>query len=337
MKASDVIRGWGAILSGRAPSLSIEITRECPLRCPGCYAYDDNHLGGLKVLRDLNDSKGDDLIQGVLRVVDERRPLHLSIVGGDPLVRYREVEALVPQLIERGVHVQLVTSAFRPMHESWGKLEHLNVVVSIDGLQPEHDVRRKPATYERILKNIVNQQITIHCTITSQMVKRPGYMREFLEFWTPRPEIRKVWFSIFTPQMGADHEEILSQDQRRQVVEELKRLRVEFPKLDMPIGMLNQFLSPPHSPEDCIFAMTTETISADLTTRITPCQFGGEPDCSQCGCIASMGLAAVGAHKLGGFLPVGAIFKTSHKIGKVVSSLKPSPQAVPAPAQSDAR
>ena len=37
MKTSDVIAAWGKILKGERPSLSIEITRECPLRCPGCY------------------------------------------------------------------------------------------------------------------------------------------------------------------------------------------------------------------------------------------------------------------------------------------------------------
>ena len=31
--------------------LSIEITRECPLHCPGCYAYGDTHLGGSVTLR----------------------------------------------------------------------------------------------------------------------------------------------------------------------------------------------------------------------------------------------------------------------------------------------
>ena len=51
----------------------------------------------------------------------------------------------------------------------------VNFAVSIDGLQPDHDVRRTPATYERILKNIIGQNITIHCTITGQMMKRPGY------------------------------------------------------------------------------------------------------------------------------------------------------------------
>ena len=47
-------------------------------------------------------------------------------------------------------------------------------MVSIDGLQPEHDARRKPATYARILESIRGHQVTVHCTITSQMMKRPG-------------------------------------------------------------------------------------------------------------------------------------------------------------------
>jgi MoaA/NifB/PqqE/SkfB family radical SAM enzyme len=331
MRYGDVVRAWKLILCGRAPSLSIEITRECPLRCPGCYAYEDNHLGGTETLRDLADFKGEALINGVLEVVDRMKPLHLSIVGGDPLVRYRELETLVPKLLERGIHVQIVTSAFRQLSPSWRSLEHVNVVVSIDGLQPEHDVRRKPATYDRILKSIAGHRVTVHCTVTSQMMNRPGYLDEFLAFWTGREEVAKVWFSLFTPQIGADLPEILTPAQRIQVVQELKTLRVKYPKIDMAPLVLEQFLKPPSSPEECIFAQTTETISADLKTHITPCQFGGEPDCAQCGCIASMGLAAIGDFKLGGFIPVGKIFTASHKIGRMVAPKKPKPPSVRPP------
>ena len=96
MKTSEILQAWGKILKGERPSLSIEITRECPLRCPGCYAYEDGHLGGGVTLRSLNDRKGEELIAGVIEIVDRLKPLHLSIVGGDPLVRYRELEKLVP-------------------------------------------------------------------------------------------------------------------------------------------------------------------------------------------------------------------------------------------------
>jgi sulfatase maturation enzyme AslB (radical SAM superfamily) len=249
------------------------------------------------------------------------KPLHLSIVGGDPLVRYREMEELVPLLLSRGIHVQLVTSAFRQFPSEWRDLPRMNVVVSIDGLQPEHDVRRTPATYERILKNIADRKVTIHCTVTGQMMNRPGYLKSFLEFWTPRPEIEKVWFSLFTPQIGDDLPEMLKPVERAQAIAEMLQLRKLFPKLDMPEGMIKQLATPPSRPEDCVFALTTQTLSADLKTRITPCQFGGKPDCSSCGCIASMGLAAVAEHRLGGVIPVGAIFKTSIKIGQVMQKM----------------
>jgi organic radical activating enzyme len=329
MKKSEVIQAWARILSGRAPSLSIEITKECPLRCPGCYAFDEHHLGGTTVLRQLSDFKGDELVTRILAVIDEHKPLHVSLVGGDPLVRYRELEQLLPQIESRGVHTQVVTSAFRQIPASWGQYKKLNIVVSIDGLQPEHDARRKPATYDRIQKNIADAKVTVHCTITSQIADRPGYLDEFLAIWTSRPEVVKVWFSLFTPQRGATDVEILNPAQRASTIAEIFRLRAKYPKLDMPNEVIREIESPPASPDECIFARTTKIISADLTTPITPCQFGGDPDCAQCGCIASMGLAAVGHYPVVGRLTAGQIFMASDRIGKAWRSLLPKPRKTP--------
>jgi MoaA/NifB/PqqE/SkfB family radical SAM enzyme len=326
MQKSEVLHAWGAILAGRSPSLSIEITKECPLRCPGCYAFDAAHLGNSTLLRQLSDFKGDELVTRILALLDEHKPLHISLVGGDPFVRYRELEQLIPQIEARDIHTQIVTSAFRVIPADWRKYKKLNVVVSIDGLQPEHDERRKPATYERILKNIVGAQVTIHSTITSQTASRPGYLKEFLAFWSANPAIQKIWFSLFTPQRGALDPEILSPDQRMTVMSELRRLRPLFPKLDMHDIVIDEIASPPSSPEECIFARTTETISADLTTQITPCQFGGDPDCSQCGCIASMGLAAVGHYKVVGNLTAGHLFMASARIGKAWKHFRQGPR-----------
>ena len=75
-----IFSAWGRILTGYTPALSIEITRECPLRCPGCYAYGDDHLGGDVTLRDVRDFKGQELIDGVLALADRHRPLHIPIV-----------------------------------------------------------------------------------------------------------------------------------------------------------------------------------------------------------------------------------------------------------------
>jgi hypothetical protein len=92
----------------------------------------------------------------------------------------------------------------------------------------------------------------------------------------------------------------------------------------MPKGMIDAYAAPPASPDECVFARTTTTISADLTTKITPCQFGGTPDCENCGCIASAGLTAVARHQLWGFIPVGRIFTGSMKVGDRFRRLRPA-------------
>jgi hypothetical protein len=98
----------------------------------------------------------------------------------------------------------------------------------------------------------------------------------------------------------------------------------------MPESVIREIANPPKSPADCVFARTTHTVSADLKTKVTPCQFGGDPDCSQCGCIATLGLAAVGHYPLAGGLTAGHVFKASDSIGRRWRSLTqraPQPQA----------
>ena len=314
-----VIHAWGRILSGYRPNLSVEITKECPLRCPGCYAYGDDHLGGDVTLRGLSDYKGDELVQRFMSLVNRHRPLHISIVGGEPLVRYRELGVILPRLAERGIHTQLVTSAVRPIPIEWSRLPRLQIVVSIDGLQPEHDERRKPATYERILKHIAGHQITVHCTVTRQQARRDGYLDEFLRFWNANKDTRLIWVSLYTPQKGEISAERLTAADRARVIADLRRLRGQTPKLQMLDGMLNVYRTPPASPDECVFAQTTACFSSDMERRITPCQFGGNPDCANCGCIASAGLEAIGRHRLKGGIPVGRIFYASLKVGRAVA------------------
>ena len=318
-RMEGLFTAWGRILAGRSPNLSIEITRECPLRCPGCYAYGDDHLGGGQTLRTLTDRKGQALIDGILEVVDRLRPLHVSLVGGEPLVRYRELNVVLPQLAKRGLFVQVVTSAVRPIPIEWASLRRLQICVSIDGLQPEHDVRRAPATYDRIQKHIDGHHITVHCTVTRQQTAREGYIEEFVRAWSANRNVRSIWLSLYTPQVKERSPERLEPADRRRVVTTLRRLRLQYPKLQMPEALLDAYLDPPSSPADCIFARTTACLSADLRTPITPCQFGGTPDCASCGCMASAGLAAVGRHRLGGVIPIDALFDGSLRIGEAVS------------------
>src|ERR1700688_3632651 len=202
LRPSEMLAAWGRILTGRVPMLSIEITRECPLSCPGCYAYGDSHLSGGVKLSELNDRRGDELVEGVLQLVRKHKPLHVSLVGGEPMVRHRELSRILPALSELGVFTFVGTSAVIPVPLDWMKIPRLRVAVSVDGLPEHHDIRRKPATYERILKNIEGREVNIHWTITRPMLARPGYLEEYVAFWSARPEVNRIWVSGYTPQIG---------------------------------------------------------------------------------------------------------------------------------------
>jgi MoaA/NifB/PqqE/SkfB family radical SAM enzyme len=282
MRQSDVLRVWGRVLQGRSPFLSLEITKECPLQCPGCYAYAPEHLGPLTTLRQLPDCRGDELVDATIALVRRLRPVHVSIIGGEPLVRYRELSKILPMLHRMGVEVQLVTSAMRPIPEEWDSIPSLHLVVSIDGLAPEHDRRRAPATYERILKHISGHHIAVHCTVTGQMLARAGYLADFCRFWSDQTEVRKIWFSVYTPQEGDRSPERLRPEDREILFEELAAA-ARFPIVHLPRMVLEGYRHPPHSPRECVFARLTTCVSADLETRVTPCQLGGKPVCEECG------------------------------------------------------
>jgi hypothetical protein len=127
---------------------------------------------------------------------------------------------------------------------------------------------------------------------------------------------------LYTPQVGEVSMERLSADDRQRAVGEFLALRRRYRKLDVGESALKVYLSPPSSPAECIFAQVTSCVSADLQRPITPCQFGGQPDCSNCGCMASAGLTAVGRHRLPAGIPVASVFRLSSRAGQAVRKLR---------------
>jgi MoaA/NifB/PqqE/SkfB family radical SAM enzyme len=302
--------------------LSIEITRECPLTCPGCYAYGENHLGGETTLRQLSDLRGDALVDGVLNLVDKHKPIHVSLVGGEPLVRHRELGRILPALSDRGLATIVVTSGVIRIPEFWMKIPHLRVTVSVDGLPEHHDVRRKPATYERILANIAGCSVNIHWVITRPMLERPGYLEEYVAFWNARPEVNRIWVSLYSPQIGEQSPEMLSPADREVAARELPALAGRYPKLLVTGGLARAFLHPPADPGECLFAKMSVNYSADLETRVEPCIFGGTPDCSQCGCSATSAFHAMREVSVLGPVKVGHFVASSVAIGRLANSLR---------------
>ncbi len=324
LRAPQLLKSWGGILTGRVPLMSIEITRECPLSCPGCYAYGDSHLGGEKNLRDLSDFKGDELVERVVGLVRRHRPLHVSLVGGEPMMRHRELEKMIPAITEMGTFVMLVTSGVIPIPQHWMKFKNFRIALSVDGLPEHHDVRRKPATYERILRNIEGCEVNIHWTITRPMLEREGYIEEYVKYWTAKPEVNFVWVSTYSPQLGEQSAEMLTQANRDYLISIAQDLRRRYPKFLFNEGIARVLNAPPSTPDECTFSKMSVNYTADMSTRVEPCIFGGNPDCTQCGCAVTTALHWIGQRKLVGPLTVGHLVRGSAKIGRFSAQLRSS-------------
>jgi len=174
------------------------------------------------------------------------------------------------------------------------------------------------------LKHIAGQRIGVHCTVTRQMLERPGYLADFCRFWSDRPEVRQIWFSIYTPQESENSPERLRPQDRAILFGELSGVAAEFPKVHLPQMVLEGYRNPPRSPKECTFARLSTCVSADLKTRIDPCQLGGKPVCAECGCLASAGMHALARLKLGGVIPLSAILNASIRVGSYGATAAPA-------------
>jgi sulfatase maturation enzyme AslB (radical SAM superfamily) len=249
--------------------------------------------------------------------VDEHQPLQVSLVGGEPLIRHRELSRILPELSKRAINSLIVTSGVIPIPQAWMQISMVTVAVSVDGNPEDHDVRRSPATYERILRNIAGRRVNIHWTVVRKNIEESGYMDRYLEFWSARPEVNRIWISVYTPQAGEQSAERLTERNRGQLAEYLHMVSGRYPKLTMHRGLVDAFLNPPASPAECMFSKLSVNYTADLRTRVEPCVFGGTPECSECGCSISMGMHWLGEYKLGGRLQGKHLIRGSLKVGRL--------------------
>jgi hypothetical protein len=215
----------------------------------------------------------------------------------------------------------VVTSAVVPIPQEWMALPRMTVAISVDGNPEDHDERRKPATYERILRNIEGRRVNVHWTIVRGNVEKPGYLDRYLEFWNRRPEVERIWVSVYTPQVGDESPERLTEENRHSLAKYFGSLDNRYPKLSMHKGLMDAFLAPPKSPAACLFSKLSVNYTADLKTRVEPCVFGGQPQCAECGCSASMALEWLGSQHLAGPLRAHHLVEGSLAIGRTVNRL----------------
>jgi len=58
-------------------------------------------------------------------------------------------------------------------------------------------------------------------------------MEEYMAFWSGRPEVNRIWVSLYTPQLGEQSPEMLGPQDRKAIARELPAHAKRYPKLLM--------------------------------------------------------------------------------------------------------
>ncbi len=148
----------------RIKSMCLHICHDCNLRCTYCFAGTGDFGTGRRSMLDIE--TGRQAIDFLITASGPRRNLDIDFFGGEPLMNWPVIEALVAYCEERGratgkvLRLTLTTNA--TLLDA-GKTDFINqhfknVVLSIDGRPAVHDRMRPDAggngSYERVARHI---------------------------------------------------------------------------------------------------------------------------------------------------------------------------------------
>lgn len=144
-------------------SMCLNVAHDCNLRCSYCFASTGDFGGGRKLMPF---SVGKKAIDFLLEHAGNRQNLELDFFGGEPMMNFEVVKAVVAygreeeKKVDKHIRFTTTTNALLLDDEKIDFInrEMHNVVLSIDGRQSVHDRMRKRAdgsgSYQTILANI---------------------------------------------------------------------------------------------------------------------------------------------------------------------------------------
>jgi MoaA/NifB/PqqE/SkfB family radical SAM enzyme len=262
---------------------SLDVSKECNLRCRHCYFFEQDYEGELSVeawIARLED----------LRANRSRREFpffHCTWVGGEPLIR--------KDLIERGRkyfhHNTVVTNGTIPLPD-W---PDVHFYISIDGDEPTHEaIRRKKGIYRRAMQNIADHpqlEVTVAYCITRDNVHcieqavidwaRAGATHMTFDFYTP---IESIAEPLFLP--------LEERDRVLDLLLELKGIYGDFFVLPERALRLMKSDVCRQVTDNCLFARTAFALGPDGRQK-EKCMMGEKADCDRCGCVVPFYLASL--------------------------------------------
>ncbi len=184
--------------------ISFKITTRCNFRCKHCYLWNKN---GYYRQFDRNNISQDIDLEIIDKVLFDTRKSNAAIIisGGEPLFHNKWYD-IVEILLKYNRKISLFTNGFyinKHIEQLLKISKNLNLVISIDGIAPEHDNIRGKNTFSKIIqnirllsglkkKNIFKGNITINTFLSNELALN---LSEYIQFVnTLKPD--KLFFNF---------------------------------------------------------------------------------------------------------------------------------------------
>lgn len=273
---------------------SIDVSKECNLRCAHCYFFEGG-TGEAPAYRNRPELSVDEWIAKLeaLKQGTSRREFpffQCTWVGGEPLLR--------KELIDRGRkyfrYNTVVTNGTIPLPD-W---PDVSWYISVDGDEKTHErIRRRKGIYGRAMKHVAekpNLSVTVAYCITRENV---GCLEQAIVDWS-RAGARNMTFDFYTPigeMTEKDDGLYVPPEERDDVLDKLLALKAiygDFFLLSERTFRLMKSAVSRKVTDNCLFSKKAFAFGADGMLK-EKCMMGPRADCDRCGCVVPFYMASL--------------------------------------------
>lgn len=265
---------------------SIDVTKNCNLRCQHCYFFEqDEAYGG-------DDASIEDWERKLAALKAEKRPwefpfLQCTWVGGEPLLRARLIERCRKYFRYNTV----VTNGTIPLPD-WPDVAWY---ISIDGDEETHErIRNKKGIYGKAMRNVAAHP-QLNVTIAYCITKQNAHCVEQAVVDWAKAGARHVTFDFYTPIATIDHDlwmDFAERDRMLDTLIALKRIYGDFFVLPERALRLMKSDRCKQVTDNCLFSKKSFAFGPQGELK-EKCMMGPLADCDRCGCVVPFYMASL--------------------------------------------
>lgn len=249
-------------LKGNKYIAGIDITNKCNLKCRYCYH---------KEKLDYKDNIGLSKWKKRFKKYYKMGIRQVGLIGGEPTLRY-DIMKLAEDYFP---YVFVFTNGQKKIPEEFNR----RIILSIDGLKESHDWNRGKGTYDKAVKNYLNdKRVIVHCVLSKKNFKDVKDLINNVR----KMNVQGIMFSFYTPKIGEDNSLVLSSYQKTEVKNVLfKELKRKDSILYMTKDEIN-FLVNGNFLKKCGIKEKIYCVSNDDKRKYCVTE---SADCKRCGCL----------------------------------------------------